>query len=36
MPRSQRKPDGADEERERNPCSGLIGKREIGDDAARE
>jgi hypothetical protein len=36
MPRSQRKLDGADEERERDPCSGLIGKREIGDDAARE
>jgi hypothetical protein len=36
MPRCQRKPDGADEERERNPGGGLIGKREIGDDAARE
>ena len=36
MPRSQRKPDGADKERERNPCGRLIGKREIGDDTARE
>ena len=36
MSGSQRKPNGADEKRDCNPYIGLIGKREIGDDAAGE